>query len=113
MRRIARWWHLSRSSFAAYNIATARLGTWHALTALVRDSEGQIIAGLIAELWGGCLELRYLWVHEAWRGCGYGKRLLVAAETEARARDCVQVVVDTFSFQAPAFYEKHGSPSVV
>jgi len=92
----------------AYNVATARLGTWHALTALVRDSEGQIIAGLIAELWGGCLELRYLWVREDRRGCGYGTRLLAAAEAEALARDCMQVVVDTFSFQAPTFYEKHG-----
>lgn len=93
---------------SAYNVATARLGEWHALTALVRDEERQIVAGLIAELWGGCLELRYLWVRDDLRHHGYGTRLLAAAEAEACTRGCIQAVVDTFSFQAPAFYEKHG-----
>ncbi len=93
---------------SAYNVATAGLGEWHALTALVRDEARQIVAGLIAELWGGCLELRYLWVRDDLRHRGYGTRLLAAAEAEARARGCIQAVVDTFSFQAPAFYEKRG-----
>jgi hypothetical protein len=34
--------------------------------------------------------------------------LLEAAEDEARGGRCTIILVRTYSFQAPAFYEKHG-----
>jgi GNAT superfamily N-acetyltransferase len=34
--------------------------------------------------------------------------LLNAFEAEARARGCTHVFVTSFTFQAPAFYERHG-----
>jgi hypothetical protein len=58
--------------------------------------------------WGGCCELSYVWVHERHRGRGLGALLLRSAEAEAVARGCVQVVLATHSFQAPAFYERMG-----
>ena len=50
----------------------------------------------------------YLFVSEQLRGKRIGSKMLEAAEAEARKRGCKYAFVDTFSFQAPTFYKKHG-----
>ena len=92
----------------AFNIAITGIDDWHALAIFVRDDDGQIAAGLTGGTWAGYLEVRYLWVREDRRGQGLGRRLLLAAEQEARARGCTQVLLDTHDFQAPEFYQKLG-----
>ena len=52
--------------------------------------------------------LHLLFVKEELRGLGYGHRLLKNAEEEARKRGAKNVYLDTFSFQAPDFYKRHG-----
>jgi GNAT superfamily N-acetyltransferase len=81
-------------------------GAWLAL--FVRDETGRIVAGISGDTWGGCLEIRQLWVEESRRSEGLATRLLEAAEQEGRRRGCAQVVLMTFSFQAPGFYMKRG-----
>ena len=49
---------------------------------------------------------------ESLRGQGIGSKLLKAAEEEAKKRGCKYSFVDTFSFQAPAYYVKHGYKEV-
>jgi GNAT superfamily N-acetyltransferase len=49
-----------------------------------------------------------LWVAQPYRGRGVGSRLLSDAETVAREKRCRGAYLDTFTFQAPKFYEKHG-----
>ena len=81
-------------------------GEW--LAVFVRDAEDRIVAGICGATWGGCLEVRQFWVEEARRHQGLGTRLFDAAEHEAQRRGCDQILLATFSFQAPAFYAKRG-----
>ena len=67
--------------------------------------------GLVAEGIGQWMVVSLLWVEESFRRRGFGTSLLHAAEAEAKKRGAVGILVDTFSFQAPAFYKKHGYSS--
>lgn len=77
-----------------------------------RDEAGKIVAGLIGSTHGNWLTVKFLWVSESLRGKNIGSEILEQAEKEAIERGCHQVFLDTFSFQAPAFYRKRGYQEV-
>ncbi|MET7621869.1 GNAT family N-acetyltransferase [Streptomyces sp. NPDC005408] len=78
------------------------------LSVKVVDDADELIGGLSAWTWGGLLGIEMLWVREESRGDGWGSELLLAAEKEARRRGCDRACVSSFTFQAPAFYRRHG-----
>lgn len=91
-----------------YNLARLEDKNPRQLGIFLRDDWENPVAGLTGMTHGNWLSIRYLWVSEPLRGQGTGSRLLKAAEDEALRRGCRYAFVDTFQFQAPAFYEKYG-----
>ena len=82
------------------------------LNLYIEDENGQLMAGLVAETFGNWLEIEYLFVKEDLRGQGIGSQLLHQAESEAKMRNCRFAFVNTYQFQAPAFYQKYGYKEV-
>ena len=74
----------------------------------VRDVDGQLVGGLVGDIGLGWLSIHALWVAEGLRGSGLGTDILLAAENAAIKCGCHAAILDTLSFQAPAFYEKRG-----
>lgn len=91
-----------------FNEAEAPLTSVRPLHIVARDDQGSVIAGLVARTWGLCCEIQMLWVHPAFRRSGVGTRMMRDAEAEAIRRGCDTVMLETFSFQAPEFYEQLG-----
>ena len=97
-----------REAIARHNVAVTRETYYSPLAILLKDSRDAILGGVFGHVWGGWLDLSLLWVAEPLRGRGYGRKLLEAAEEEARAQGCRGVFLSTFSFQARPFFEKYG-----
>ena len=70
--------------------------------------DGSIIGGILGGTYWGWLYVDILWVREDRRRAGLGSKLLAKAEEEAIRRGCHHAHLDTMSWQAPAFYRKHG-----
>ncbi|MFD7548793.1 GNAT family N-acetyltransferase [Streptomyces sp. NPDC059578] len=96
---------LDEVNFPATGTTAADQG---ALSVQAVDDAGELIGGLTAWTWGGLLGIEMLWVREESRGDSWGSKLLLATEEEARRRGCDRACVSSFTFQAPAFYQRHG-----
>lgn len=91
-----------------FNAAATGCHDGRELAIFLRDDAGEIQGGLYGWTWAGRLHIQYLWLHESLRGQGLGSRLLASAEATGRERGCSFATVDTYTFQAPAFYEARG-----
>jgi ribosomal protein S18 acetylase RimI-like enzyme len=92
----------------AFNVAAAALQEVRPLTSFARLPTGELVGGAIARTWGRCCEVREVWVDETHRGRGIGSRLMRAVERRAAERGCSTFYLETWSFQARAFYERLG-----
>ncbi|WP_349944813.1 GNAT family N-acetyltransferase [Lacrimispora sp. BS-2] len=95
-----------------YNLARIEDKNPRDLGVYLRDEAEETVGGLIGNTHGNWLFVKYLWVSEDLRGQNIGSELLKQAEETAKERGCQYAFLDTFSFQAPAFYEKHGYRNV-
>ena len=96
----------------SYNRSKRETAESEPLNLYVEDDSGELLAGLVAETFGNWLEIEYLFVKEDLRGQGIGSQLLQQAESEAKKRNCRFAFVNTYQFQAPAFYQKYGYKEV-
>jgi GNAT superfamily N-acetyltransferase len=91
-----------------YNRQNAQPANFKPLALLVKAPDGSTLGGL----WGNSayewLFVEFLFVPEPLRGTGLGRSLMLKAEQIAKDRGCLGVWLDTFAFQARAFYEKLG-----
>jgi GNAT superfamily N-acetyltransferase len=93
----------------AFNAAaTGEVPGSRELTVRLLDSSRELVGGVSGWTWGVAAGIAMAWVREGDRGCGAGARMLTAFEDAARGRGCTHVFVTSFTFQAPAFYERHG-----
>ncbi len=73
-----------------------------------RSSQGRLLGGLILESYWRESYVELLWISAKSRKTGLGSQLLKKAEEFARRRGSRMIHLNTFSFQAPRFYEGHG-----
>lgn len=73
-----------------------------------RSPNGRLLGGVILESYWRESYVELLWVPAKLRGTGLDSQLLQRAEDLARRRGSRMIHLNTFSFQAPRFYEGHG-----
>lgn len=96
------------AGLGTHNDAEPELQQVQPLHVLARNAAGAVLGGAVGRTWGGCCELQQLWVQPDQRGQGLATQLMQRFEQRAAARGCRLVYLDTFSFQAPAFYARRG-----
>jgi len=74
----------------------------------VRDRKSRLLGGLILQSYWRESYIELLWLSARARRAGYGSRLIEEAERRARRRGSRLIHLNTYSFQAPRFYEKQG-----
>ena len=101
-------WDIIGGGINAYN--TRHAGDEHAkrLCFVLKGPDQAVLGGVIGITYWDWLYIDLMWIQEELRGRGFGHKLLTLAEEEARGRGAKNVYLDTFSFQAPDFYKKHG-----
>jgi GNAT superfamily N-acetyltransferase len=95
-----------------FNAAAINKYDGNLFTKIIRDQDNNIIAGISGWTWAMVSEITLLWVKEEYRSIGLGKMLLKAAEEEIIKKGCTTILLRSYSFQAPLFYEKNGYKTV-
>ena len=92
----------------AYNQAKTGRYDHRPLVIAIEDPHRKVLGGLWGRTAYDWLFVELLFVPDSLRGRGIGRDLMSRAEGEAVKRGCHSAWLDTFVFQAPAFYQRLG-----
>jgi len=101
-------WGIIGGGISQYNTQQAGADNGQNLCFVLQGPDQEIVGGVIGATHWDWFYINLMWIKDEFRGRGYGHRLLTQAEDEARQRGARNAYLDTFSFQAPDFYKKHG-----
>jgi GNAT superfamily N-acetyltransferase len=101
-------WGIIGEGINSYNTQHAGADNPRRICYTVRGPDGTTAGGVIGVVFWDWLYVDLMWLPEALRGRGFGRQLLQSLEDEARKQGARYAFLDTFSFQAPGFYQKYG-----
>lgn len=101
-------WGIIGQGVHEYNLQEAGDLNFQRICFVLQTPDQEILGGVIGEIYWEWFYLDLMWIQENLRGQGYGAQLLSAVEKEAKKKGAKRVFLDTFSFQAPGFYQKYG-----
>src|SRR5262249_49498099 len=100
--------HILEEGLTEHALPVTGVAGFRWLGIFVRDRQAAIVAGVVGTINWNWLSISLFWVSEPLRRSGFGRRLLNEIEQIAIGRGCTHAHLDTFSYQARPFYERHG-----
>lgn len=98
-----------RRQLDRFNAEACGIDDQRPLAIVVKDpATHEVMGGLTGRTSRSVLFIDMFILPESLRGTGLGSKLLQMAEEEGRQRGCHTALLHTNTFQAPAFYKKHG-----
>ncbi|WP_429174729.1 GNAT family N-acetyltransferase [Aeromonas salmonicida] len=97
-----------RIGLSGYNTAQAGTHLRERIASFIKDEQGKVLGGIVADIKWGWLHVDWLWIDERIRKDGWGARLLATMEQYASDKGITKVHLETTSFQALPFYQKQG-----
>ncbi|WP_447835097.1 GNAT family N-acetyltransferase [Aeromonas salmonicida] len=97
-----------RIGLSGYNTAQAGTHLRERIASFIKDEQGKVLGGIVADIKWGWLHVDWLWIDEGIRKDGWGARLLATMEQYASDKGITKVHLETTSFQALPFYQKQG-----
>ncbi len=91
-----------------HNIAMTGLADYYPVGFVMRGACGEVLGGLLGDIWGGWMSVGSLWVDSSLRGRGFGAALMARGHRYALEKSCTHSHLRTGSYEARPFYEQLG-----
>jgi 8-oxo-dGTP pyrophosphatase MutT (NUDIX family)/GNAT superfamily N-acetyltransferase len=88
--------------------ATRGLGLVDSAGLSLRDGSNRVVGGLVFEIGYGCLHLRRMWVDPEWRRLGWGRKLILRAESMAKEKGCAFSMGIAMDWEDVSFFQRLG-----